>query len=104
LGQGVFDKIRFYVNLFFFILLLCWYLVKLAPFLHKKIPKLFGDLRWYIYGPRTCCFIIFFYVYCFLCCMFNLRTIIVKYESVMQCIFFSCLKRVNKKGKQKEKA
>jgi hypothetical protein len=23
LGQGVFDKIRFYVNLFFFILLLC---------------------------------------------------------------------------------
>jgi len=35
--------------------------------------------------------------------MFNLQTITIKCESFIQCFFSFCFKKVNKKGKQKEK-
>jgi hypothetical protein len=104
LGQGVFDKIRFYANLFYFIFLLCWYLVKLASFLYKKIPKLFGDLCWYIYGPLTCCFIIVFMCIVFYAACSIYGSLLLNTNLLCNVFFSSCLKRVNKKGKQKEKA
>ena len=86
--------------LFFF---WCWYLVTRAPFWHLKFSKLFGDLCWFIYGPLECCFIFFSLCHVFLHYMFNLRTITVKCESIMQCIFSFLSKKTIWKGKQKER-
>ena len=42
-----------------FMLILVWYLAKRAFFLYQKIPQIFGDRCWFIYGPLVLRFIFF---------------------------------------------
>jgi hypothetical protein len=80
-------------------LMLCPYI--LFPFQYQKIPKIFGQLSWFICEPLKFHFIFFpfvsfFYAICSIC-----RPLLLNVN--MLCNVFFSKKTNNKKGKQKEK-
>jgi hypothetical protein len=99
LAKDVFGKTHPYVFLMYFILVLFWYLAKRAPFGYQKNPKIFGDLRWFIYGLLTCCFILFYFLCVLFFCVACSIYIPLQLNVNLLCnVFFpSCLKRVNKR-------
>jgi hypothetical protein len=74
---------------------LFWYLAKQAPFRYQKIMKIFGDLRWFIYGPLSLCFI-FFFAFCIFYAMCPIcGPLLLNAKSVVQHFFYFHLKRAN---------
>ena len=56
-------------------------------FLYQKILEIFGNLRWFIWGPLA----LFFFFY-----MLNLWIITIKWKSIVQCFFFLFLSKKSK--------
>jgi hypothetical protein len=81
--------------------LLCF--VHMFPFQYHKIPKIFGDLSWFICEPLKLYFIFFFLLFClFYDICLICRPLLL--NVIMLCnVFFFSKKTNNKKGKQKEK-